>query len=74
MRILMKTTAASPEGSMVANQTYTVDDDTARELIDGGYAAEVEDQSQVTIDDPESAAIEPPEKAVKARARAKRVK
>jgi hypothetical protein len=34
----------------------------------------VEDQSQVTIDDPESAAIEPPEKAVKARARAKRVK
>lgn len=39
--ILMKTRAAGPDGVMVPDHRYTVNDDLAAALIGGGFAEEV---------------------------------
>lgn len=36
--IVMKSLAAGPDGAMLPGRTYSVDDLTAAELVEGGYA------------------------------------
>jgi len=69
MRVKMLTTAANPDGVWPAGQVVDVPIGVGQALIDGGYA-QVVDEAKVI----ESAAIEPPEKAVLPTAKRKKVK
>ena len=58
MKIKMRTLAAGPDGQLLGGHTYTVGVDLtakqAQDLLDGGYAESA----------PETATVEPEEKAV----------
>jgi len=69
MRVKMLTTAASPDGVFLAGQVVDVDEKLAKAFITGGYAEAVDKPKT-----PETAAIEPPEKAVLPAAKRKAVK
>ena len=65
MRVRMITTLAGPQGAASAGQEVDLDAKTATALIEGGYARAV--KAPV-----ETAALQPPEKAVTGRPKTKR--
>lgn len=69
MRVKMLTTAAGPDGVFLAGQVVDVKDELGKAFVAGGYAEAVDKLRPV-----ESAAIEPPEKAVLQTAKRKAVK
>lgn len=69
MHVKMLTTAAGPDGVFPAGQVADIDEKLAKAFVAGGYAEAVDKPKT-----PESAAIEPPEKAVLPTAKRKAVK
>lgn len=61
IRVRMRTLASGPEGIMRPGRTYDIDAGQAKELIEGGYAEAVKGAA------PETASMQPPEKAVSRR-------
>ncbi len=72
MRVKMLATAAGPNGVFPAGQVVDVDEILAKAFIAGGYAESVDKATDKP--GPESAAIEPPEKAVLPAPKRKKVK
>jgi hypothetical protein len=65
MRIRMITTAAGPEGVYQAGQVVVVSNEMGQAFVEGGYAEPVKARA-------ETAAISPPESAVKPAAKKRR--
>lgn len=61
MRVRMLTTAAGPQGVYRIGETWTVDPDTASQLIAGGYAVAVDSAAAPAA--VETAVLAPPENA-----------
>jgi hypothetical protein len=77
MKIRMIATAAGPQGTFPSGKIVEVPDDLAQSFIAGGYAQEVAAEISAPAMEnqapaPETAALEPPERAIMSSGKAKR--
>lgn len=72
-KVKMRTLSAGPKGVWLAGSEYLIDEDDAEALVGGGYASYVDAVSAPSQEAMEIASVEPPERAVRARGRPRKL-
>jgi hypothetical protein len=62
MRIRLRTTAAGPEGVYPAGQVVVVSNELGQAFVEGGYAEPVKARAETAAITPPEAAVKPPAK------------